>query len=253
MKLNATDAVHTFPVDVVRIPYTESSMPAQLLHLEATPDLVDRVYRRLGDAICDGSLAPGQRLTQEEIAQQLAVSRQPVLQALRLLKKDGFVQDAPGRGVQVTRLDPDWTRKVYEVRAALDGLAARLAATRRFRTAPALLARGRESARGEDVMAMIDADLAFHAAIYAAAGNPLIEQSAQLHWRHLRRVMGAVLQESAEREAVWDEHEAIAEAMAAGDAPRAARLVEEHALRASEMLAARLDQVLKARDHGQPD
>ena len=47
---------------------------------------------------------------------------------------------------------------------------------------------------------MIDADLAFHDAIYAASGNPLIEQSAHLHWRHLRRVMGAVLQQSAQRE-----------------------------------------------------
>jgi hypothetical protein len=48
------------------------------------------------DAISDGSLAPGERITQEDIAEQLAVSRQPVLQALRLLKKDGFVLDAPG-------------------------------------------------------------------------------------------------------------------------------------------------------------
>ena len=61
---------------------------------------------------------------------------------------------------------------------------------------------------------MIEADIAFHNAIYAASGNPLIERSAQLHWRHLRRVMGAVLQQSRQREAVWDEHEAIAKAIA---------------------------------------
>src|SRR3954469_18388783 len=114
-------------------------MPAQLLQLEATPDLVDRVYRSLLDAISDGSLAPGERLTQEDIAQQLAVSRQPVLQALRLLKRDGFVQDAPGRGLQVAALDPQWIRHLYEVRGALDALAARLTAERRFRMAPALL------------------------------------------------------------------------------------------------------------------
>jgi DNA-binding GntR family transcriptional regulator len=63
----------------------------QLIELESTPDRVEQVWRALLDAICDGSLAPGTRLTQEEIAEQLAVSRQPVLQALRLLKKDGFV------------------------------------------------------------------------------------------------------------------------------------------------------------------
>jgi DNA-binding GntR family transcriptional regulator len=227
-------------------------MAAQLLQLETAPDLVERVYDTLSDAISDGSLAPGQRLTQEDIAHQLAVSRQPVLQALRLLKRDGFVQDAPGRGVLVAPLDAAWTRNVYQVRGALDALAARLAAQRRFRIAPALLQRGRASACGDDVKAMIDADLAFHAALYAAAGNPLIEQSAQLHWRHLRRVMGAVLRETQQREAVWDEHAAIADAIAAGDADGGARLIEEHSRHASEMLADRLDAVLKTPPTNEP-
>ena len=219
-------------------------MVAQLVQLEATPDLVERVYRTLGDAISDGSLAPGQRITQEEIAQQLAVSRQPVLQALRLLKRDGFLQDAPGRGVQVTPLDAQWVRNVYQVRGALDALAARLAAQRRYRLAPALLAAGRQAARGTDVGAMIEADLAFHVALYRAAGNPLIEESAQLHWRHLKRVMGAVLQQFDHREQVWDEHEAIAGAIAAGRGDAAARLIEEHGRHAGEMLGDRLERVL---------
>jgi DNA-binding GntR family transcriptional regulator len=220
-------------------------MPAQLLQLEATPDLVDRVYRSLLDAISDGSLAPGARITQEEIAQQLAVSRQPVLQALRLLKKDGFVEDAPGRGLRVAALQSQSIRDIYEVRGALDALAARLAAQHRFRMAPELLQAGRNAARGSDVAAMIEADLAFHRAIYEAAGNPLIGASAQLHWRHLKRVMGAVLQETGQREAVWDEHQAIADAIAAGDAERAARLIEDHSLQASRNLADRLEQVLR--------
>ena len=225
-------------------------MPARLVQLEAAPDLVDRVYRSLLDAICEGSLAPGQRITQEDIAQQLAVSRQPVLQALRLLKKDGFVHDAPGRGLQVAALDSAWMRKVYEVRGALDALAARLAAARKVKLDPHLIEQGRKAARGRNVMAMIDADTAFHQAIYAAAGNPLIEQSAQLHWRHLRRVMGAVLQQARQREAVWDEHEAIAKAIASGDGDRAAKLIEEHSRNASENLAERLDHVLKTRAGG---
>jgi DNA-binding GntR family transcriptional regulator len=219
-------------------------MPAQLLQLDSAPDLVDRVYRSLLDAISDGSLAPGQRITQEDIAQQLAVSRQPVLQALRLLKKDGFVQDAPGRGLQVSALDAQWTRNMYQVRGALDALAARLAADRRYRIAPALIERGRLAARGSNVAAMIDADLAFHRALYDAAGNPLIAETAQPHWNHLKRVMGAVLQQIRQREAVWDEHQAIADAIAAGDGERAARLIEEHGSSASRVLGERLDAVL---------
>ena len=220
-------------------------MTAHLVKLESAPDLVEQVYRSLLDAISDGSLAPGERITQEDIAEKLAVSRQPVLQALRLLKKDGFVLDAPGRGVLVAPLDADWIVKVYQVRGSLDALAARLAAQQRFRLDPRLIEAGRKAARGKNVKAMIEADMAFHNAIYGASGNPLIEQSAQQHWRHLRRVMGAVLQQSRQREALWDEHEAIAKAIAAGDADRAALLIEQHSQRASKNLAARLTHVLQ--------
>lgn len=91
---------------------------------------------------------------------------------------------------------------------------------------------------------MIDADMAFHQAIDEASGNPLIGQSAGQHWRHLRRAMGAVLQAEPQRESLWDEHEAIATAIAAGHAERAARPSEEHVAQASETLSRRLAQQL---------
>ena len=215
------------------------------MQLVSEPDLADRVYRALLDAISEGSLAPGQRITQEMLAARLAVSRQPVLQALRQLRQDGFVRDAPGRGVCVTPLEVRWMAQVYEVRGALDALAARLAAAGRHRIDPLLLLRGRKAAAGHDIQTMIDADLAFHQAIYAASGNPLIGQAAGLHWRHLRRVMGAVLQSSQQRAAVWDEHQSIADAIAAGNPANATALIQRHAEQASLHLAARLTQVLE--------
>lgn len=221
-------------------------MPAQLVKLVNAPDLVDQVYGALLDAISEGSLAPGERITQEDIADKLAVSRQPVLQALRLLKKDGFVLDAPGRGVLVAPLNAEWMTKVYQVRGALDALAARLAAAQRFRIDPRLMEQGRKAARGKNIKSMIDADMAFHNAIYQASGNPLIEQIAQQYWRHLRRVMGAVLQASRQRESVWDEHQAIADAIQAGHAERAANLIDTHSQQASGDLAERLSQVLQS-------
>ena len=216
-------------------------MTAPLLKLHAAPDLVDQVYQALLGAIADGTLAPGARLTQEEIAQQLAVSRQPVLQALRLLKQDGLVLDAPGRGVQVAPLDAPGIAAVYQVRGALDALAARLAAQQGRPLDAKLIERGRKAARGRHVQAMIEADAAFHNAVYAAAGNPLIPRSAHLHWAHIRRAMGAVLQASNLRESVWDEHEAIARAIAAGDADLAERLMREHDERASQHMTRHLD------------
>ena len=218
----------------------------QFTKLPARLDYVDAVYKALLDAITDGSLAPGIRITQEQIAEQFEVSRSPVLQALRLLKKDGLVQDAPGRGVQVTPLSVDWIAKVYEVRGALDALAARLAAHRRATIDRTLMADGRRASRGSDVKAMIDADLAFHTAIYVASGNELIAESAYQHWVHLRRVMGAVLQASTQRKHIWDEHEAIAAAIGAGDARLAASLAEKHALNARANIIERLGQVLDA-------
>ncbi|CAN5457499.1 GntR family transcriptional regulator [soil metagenome] len=221
-------------------------MNLKLAQLPGRTDYVDQVYKVILDAISDGSLAPGARITQEEIAAQLNVSRSPVLQAMRLLRKEGFLQEAPGRGVLVAPLDAGWIGKVYEVRGALDALAARLAAERGATLDPALISKGRSVSRGTDVKAMIDADLAFHLAIYRASGNELIEESAQLRWIHLRRVMGAVLQSRAHRTTVWDEHEAIAEAIGAGDGDRAAQLSELHAQRAQRNLVAELTQVLSA-------
>jgi DNA-binding GntR family transcriptional regulator len=219
-------------------------MRSKLVKLPARTDYVDEVYKVLLNAISDGTLAPGVRVTQEEIAEQLAVSRSPVLQALRLLKKDGFIQDAPGRGVQVAPLDTEWIAKIYEVRGALDSLAARLAALRRARVAPAILDKGRRIAQGKDVAAMIDADMAFHNAIYEASGNDLIAASAHLHWVHLRRVMGAVLQTSSQRSTVWQEHQAIADAIAASDGGAAAALIDEHTTRAKSNLTARMREAL---------
>jgi DNA-binding GntR family transcriptional regulator len=212
-------------------------MTSLLIKIESTPDLADQVYRSLLDAISGGSLAPGSRITQEEVAEQLAVSRQPVLLALRLLKKDGFVLDAPGRGLLVAPLDGVWLSQVYQIRCALDALAARLAAQAHAVIDLELIHQGRLATRGQDVKTMMAADAAFHNAIYAASGNPLIAQSAQLHWQHIRRAMGAVLQVANMRESIWDEHAAIAQAIATGDAARAESLSRQHGEDASRNLA----------------
>lgn len=220
-------------------------MTSALIKIESTPDLVDKVYASLLDAISDGSLAPGVRITQEDIAEQLAVSRQPVLQAMRLLKKDGFVLDAPGRGVLVAPLDVVGLVQIYQVRSTLDALAARLAAQTHQSLDSRLIQQGREAARGQDVKAMVAADAAFHTAIYDASGNPLIAQSARLHWHHIRRAMGAVLQLSTMRESVWDEHEAIACAIENGNASAAEVLSRQHGEDASCNLAQLLENTLK--------
>jgi len=139
-----------------------------LAKIPGRTDYVDTVYKTLLDAISAGTLAPGERITQEDLAEKLNVSRSPVLQALRLLKKDGLLEEAPGRGLVVTMLDPIRIGHLYQVRGALDALAARLAAQNRANIPAVLIERGRKAAAGTDVNALIDADIAFHKAIYEA-------------------------------------------------------------------------------------
>jgi DNA-binding GntR family transcriptional regulator len=145
----------------------------------------------------------------------------------------------------VTPLEPDRIAKIYQLRGALDELAARLAAEVRFSMDPALLANGREACQRNDMKALIDADIAFHKAIYDASGNELIAQSALLHWVHLRRVMGAALQDAVQRDLSWHEHQAIATAIAEGNSERAVFLAHAHVNRGRDVVVSRMNEALQ--------
>jgi DNA-binding GntR family transcriptional regulator len=84
------------------------------------PQITDTVYETLREAICDGVLAPDTRLIQDELAERLGTSRQPVHLALQQLRKEGFVTEAGRRGLVVAPLDRAFAAELYEMRAALD-------------------------------------------------------------------------------------------------------------------------------------
>ncbi len=214
------------------------------------PGLADQVYQALLDAICDGTLMPGMHLVQEQLAAKLKVSRQPIQQALALLRGEGLVQELGRRGLFVAPLDVTAMRNHYEIRAALDGLAARRAAELAA-SAKAIaaeiergglerIAAGTAAIREGDVAAMVQSDVDFHAYIYAASGNPLIAQAAELHWRYLRRVMREVLRRVEPAPAIWDQHRDILDAIVRGDPEAAEQRAITHVRRASERLAAAL-------------
>jgi DNA-binding GntR family transcriptional regulator len=213
--------------------------------IDLQPDLAERVHDALLDAICTGALPPGARVTQEGLAAQFGVSRQPVLQALMLLKRQGFIVDAGRKGVMVAPLDADQVRQLYEVRAALDGAAARAAAARMDAAlaarGAALLAAGEAAMAAGDTGRLVAADVDFHLFIYEASGNPLFGRTAAPHWRHLRRIMGAVLRDRDAYRTVWAEHAAILQALVARDAAGAEALVRAHAADAASRLAAWLE------------
>jgi DNA-binding GntR family transcriptional regulator len=202
-------------------------------HLRLERSLTDRTYDAILDAICGGELAAGARINQDELAARLKVSRQPIVQALALLKVQGFVRESGRRGVVVAPLDRDAICHLYELRSALDGAACRGAAQRGSADAKAwghgLIAEGRAAVASGSVRRMIEADMRFHRFLYDLSGNPIIAETAQLHWQHIRRLMGGYLQHYRVRDSVWDEHEAILQAVMQGDADLAEKRARQHA------------------------
>src|ERR1700746_2073526 len=104
--------------------------------LDPLPNLIDQVYARILEAITDRTLPPGHRIRQNEFAEKLGVSRQPVSHALHLLHRQGLLAQSGRPGSEVTQPDPARIRQLYEVRGAIDALAAGLAAKRAKTDAP---------------------------------------------------------------------------------------------------------------------
>src|SRR5680860_567410 len=97
------------------------------------------IARAIRAAILDGRLAPGESLRETQLAESLGTSRTPIREALIMLEREGLVQGAPNRGSTVRRFDQDELEDLYNIRAALEGHAARQAAERLDDTAIAAL------------------------------------------------------------------------------------------------------------------
>lgn len=212
--------------------------------LTLQPNLVHRVREAILGEIASGALASGERVIQEQIALALGVSRQPVQQALLLLRNEGALHAAPGRGLIVAPLQADAVQQMYEVRGAIEGLAARLAAKRNAARAaaegPPLIEAGRKAVASGSVARMVAADLRFHEFVYALSGNPLIAPAMAPHWTHAQRVMGEVLVKDESPRDIWDQHAAILEAIAASTPAQADALAQRHITQAADFMLRRL-------------
>lgn len=213
------------------------------------PALIDRVRESIVAAIVDGTLRTGERLAQEELARRLGVSRQPVSHALNVLKEQGVLIELGRKGLTVAPIESERLVQLYQVRGRLDALAAGLAARRALAgTADTalmteldtLIAEQRDPDRDGDFAARVEADVAFHIAIYRLSGNPVIEETTRPQWVHFRRSMQAVLAAPGEHGTVWRQHWAIFRAIRRGDAETAERLALEHADTAADRTATRL-------------
>ncbi|MEM7777732.1 MAG: GntR family transcriptional regulator [Pseudomonadota bacterium] len=212
-----------------------------LEQVESQPVLIDQVYDRLVAAISSGRLVPGEHLTQEGLADMLGVSRQPVSHALKLLRHRGLVVERGRRGVMVAPIDRVRIRQLYEVREALDGLSARLAAqrVRQAQASPedvqvlnAALAVGDALEDGAEILDWVEADVAFHRAVHNLSGNPEIETTVAEQWPQFMRSMAVVLGDETRKQRIWREHTAIVRAIVDGNPETAEKHARAHTRRA---------------------
>jgi DNA-binding GntR family transcriptional regulator len=146
--------------------------------------LSNQIYAVLKEMIADYRFQPGARLNIESISRELDVSRTPVWEAVRRLEQEGLVEDIHNRGVFMSSLTAEKALDLYAVREVLEGMAARLAATRiddgSLQKMSACLQRQREAIENRDVLAYSKLDFEFHATVYDACGNEWLKELLEI-------------------------------------------------------------------------
>lgn len=194
----------------------------------------DRAYAYVKERILDGGYPGGELLSEGEVAEALEVSRTPVREAFLLLEAEGLMRLYPKRGALVVPVSPGDVRDLMDTRLLLERDAARRLARDAGRADAvaglrALLDRQERVLDDGDLPAFIEADRDFHHAIVAAAGNAILTRlSDSLRDRQRRIVATTVARDPALTRRFLAEHHGICEAIAAGDARAAGRLVEAH-------------------------
>ncbi|PXW23197.1 GntR family transcriptional regulator [Paraburkholderia caballeronis] len=198
--------------------------------------LSELVIARLRQSITSGAYAPGDRLIEGRIAEELDVSRVPVREALRALAAEGLVEVRPRHGAVVASLDPSVAREMVQIRATLEGLNARLAAEH---CSPELVAQieqvlqeGNTKVEDGETAGLLELNARFHDLLYAAGANSVL--SDLMRSLRDRTRMLFVNASDDEVRTTWNEHAAILRAVQSGDATLAALLAERHVTRAAQ-------------------
>lgn len=210
------------------------------------PTAHDRAAAELRTAILAGELRPGERVNQEQWAGRVGVSQIPVREALRALAGEGLVSYRPRRGYVVTELDLDELREVYALRRLLEtealvrGVPARTQAdVAALREAAAAC---RTAAAAGDVAAQLRANRRFHDRLHRLADSRPLERLIDLLWDSTEAYRALYYALPGEAGYAGEAHDAIVDAVEAGDARRAVALQDAHRDRA----LARLEEALPA-------
>ncbi|MFE0543128.1 MULTISPECIES: GntR family transcriptional regulator [unclassified Streptomyces] len=208
--------------------------------------LLNAAYDHVRAAILDGSLTPGSRVTVRPLTEKLGLSPTPIKTALAALEREGFLIAVPHRGYFVPEAGTDDLLELYELREAVDGLAARRTAVAPDHDQIAtqlrqLLAEQREAIEANNLNRYGELDLEFHRLIWEGSGSRRLIPIAENLIAQVRLGNRLSARAPGRLSVAVDEHEAILEAIGKGDPRAAERHIRRHVREAGQALRRYLD------------
>lgn len=202
------------------------------IRLDNYKPLREMVFESLREAIIQGRLKPGERLMEIQLADEMGVSRTPVREAIRKLELEGFVVMVPRKGAYVAGISVKDIVDVFEIRAALEALAAGLAAERITPDEMEELERSlvviSEVSSKDDINAIVETDTNFHELIYKASRNERLSQIVTHLKEQIQRFRTTSLSQPGRSKNALEEHRKIVEAISDRNVELAQNLAREH-------------------------
>ena len=202
------------------------------IRLDNYRPLREMVFESLREAIISGRLKPSERLMEMQLADEMGVSRTPVREAIRKLELEGFVVMIPRKGAFVSGISVKDIVDVFEVRAALEALAAGLAAERitseELEALERTLVQASELTEREDLNAIVEIDVNFHELIFKACRNERLVQIVTHLKDQIHQFRTTSLSQPGRSKNTLGEHRAIVEAISDRNVEMAQELAREH-------------------------
>jgi DNA-binding GntR family transcriptional regulator len=206
--------------------------PLVPIRLDNYKPLRELVFESLREAIISGALHPSERLMEIQLAEEMGVSRTPVREAIRKLELEGLVVMIPRKGAYVAGMSIKDIADVFEIRGALEGLAAELASERatdeELETMERYLIKISEEIDTGDLSKVVETDTDFHSLIYEASRNVRLSQIINNLREQIQRFRTTSLSFPGRMKIALEEHRKIVEAVSSRDGELARKLAHEH-------------------------
>ena len=214
--------------------------PKLIIDFNSSKPLGEIVYIALREAIIKNQFKSGERLMETELAEEMMVSRTPVREAVRKLQSEGYVVMLPRKGTYVTSLTLQDVNDVYEIRSALESMAAAKAAERASNDEISDIRKFLDDESGiwdsADLAQTVSSDVRFHSMIYRASKNMRIESLINDLREQTQRLRSSTLSRPGRLRFAHEEHRQIFEAIQSRDAEAAVKASVAHIERSREVM-----------------